>query len=423
MNAALPKLVLGPAEAVVATDSPVGHVPHITVGTFCETPGSLAVISAAAEDRRLSRAVTANSMGGIPQAIAFCRSHPTPDLLLLESSSPRDALLAQLDELATVCDAATKVVVIGRSNDVSLYRDLMDRGISDYIVGPTETLMVIAAVLRLFTRAGAVKPGGICAFIGAKGGVGSSVIAQNLGWNIAQELARPVLLADMDLQFGSVSLNLNLETASGFADQLGGAARKDDVGRLDDGLFNRLLVRRGRFLSVLPSGNAMRVVSEPGPEILNRMLELAQASFTVAVLDLPHAWTPWVRGALAAADEVIITAEPDLGNLRNAKRLIDLLRTLRPNDGPPRLVLNKVGVPARKEIKTTEFAAALQIEASATFAFEPRCFSSASNSGQLLAETATRTTSKRPFASLVQALVDRKDAPPKPATPARFWRR
>ncbi|MDO9527028.1 MAG: AAA family ATPase, partial [Gemmobacter sp.] len=361
MSEVFPKLILTQSQAVVGTARPVGHVPHITVGTFCETSRTHAVMAAVATDRRLSRAITSTSLGGIAEAITYCRNHPTPDLLVLESGGPREDLLAQLGELASVCDVATKVIVIGKSNDVALYRDLMDRGISDYIVGPVDILTVVATILRLFSKPGAVKAGKVCAFIGAKGGVGSSVIAQNVGWNIAHDMGRPVLLADMDLQFGSVSLNLNLETASGFADQMGGAARKDDVERLDEGLFNRLLVRRGKFLSVLPSGSAMRDVAEPGAEILNRMLELAQASFSVVVLDMPHVWSPWVRRTLAVADEVVITAEPDLGNLRNAKRMIDLLRPLRPNDTPPKLVLNKVGVPGREEIKTSEFASALQM--------------------------------------------------------------
>lgn len=295
MTAAGPKLLLTEPLEVVAGDAPVGHVPHITVGAFSETPEVDAVIGAAVQDRRLAHAISATNMGGIPQAIDFCRKNPTPDLLLLECTGSRATLMAQMGELADVCDPGTKVVVIGKSNDVALYRDLMDRGISDYIVEPVDLLTVVATVLRLFDKPGAAKAGRICAFIGAKGGVGSSVIAQNLSWNIAQEQRRPVLLADMDLQFGSVSLNLNLESASGFADQLGGASRKGDVERLDQVLFDRLLVRRGKFLSVLPSGNAVRDMPDPGSEVLNRMLDLAQTSFSVVVLDLPHEWSPWVR--------------------------------------------------------------------------------------------------------------------------------
>ena len=34
-------------------------------------------------------------------------------------------MLAELDRLAECCDAGTKVVVIGRTNDVVLYRELL----------------------------------------------------------------------------------------------------------------------------------------------------------------------------------------------------------------------------------------------------------------------------------------------------------
>ena len=64
-------------------------------------------------------------------------------------------------------------------------------------------------------------------------------------------------------------------------------------------------------------------------------------------------------------DDVVVTATPDLANLRNTKNLIDTLSKLRPDDKPPRLVLNQVGMPKRPEISLSDFCEPLDIEAMA----------------------------------------------------------
>ena len=80
-------------------------------------------------------------------------------------------------------------------------------------------------------------------------------------------------------------------------------------------------------------------------------------------------------------------AAPELANLRNTKNLIDTLRTLRPNDAPPKLVLNQVGMPKRPEISPDDFADPLETRPAAVIPFDAHLFGSASNSGRMLAET------------------------------------
>jgi len=86
------------------------------------------------------------------------------------------------------------------------------------------------------------------------------------------------------------------------------------------------------------------------------------------------------------ADEIVITATPELANLRNTKNLVDTLRKLRPNDPPPRLVINQAGIPKRPEIAIADFAEPLGIEPMAVIPFEPQLFGSAANNGRMLGE-------------------------------------
>ena len=74
----------------------------------------------------------------------------TPSLIIVESNEPAQPLLDGLDRLAEVCDAGTKVVLIGAHNDITLYRALMRRGVSEYLVPPLQPLQLIGAITTLY---------------------------------------------------------------------------------------------------------------------------------------------------------------------------------------------------------------------------------------------------------------------------------
>jgi pilus assembly protein CpaE len=129
------------------------------------------------------------------------------------------------------------------------------------------------------------------------------------------------------------------------------------------------------------------------------------------VVDVPNMWAPWIKYTLVHADDVVITATPELASLRNAKNLIDLLKQARPNDRPPRLVLNQVGVPKRPEIPVAEFAKALGVEPSVVIAYDPQTFGTAASNGQMLADVAPKSKAAEAVAALAQIMI----GPEKPA--------
>jgi pilus assembly protein CpaE len=127
------------------------------------------------------------------------------------------------------------------------------------------------------------------------------------------------------------------------------------------------------------------------------------------VLDIPHQWSGWTRRALVGADDILIVAEPDLANLRNAKNLFDYLRTARLNDHRPFYMLNQVGVPKRPEIKPADFAKALEDQPVAVIPFEPQLFGAAANNGQMIAEVSAKHRSAEVFLQLAQLLTGRSE--------------
>lgn len=361
------------------------RVPHLTVAAFCITAATRNAIERASGDRRLTRVKTEVSDGGIAKARQVFDTKRTPSLLIVEASGTGAALMTDLKSLAEVCDPETRVVVIGSDNDIALYRELTGRGIADYLVGPITPLTYVATVQRLFVQESATRLGKVYAFVGAKGGVGVSTLAQNVAGTIAEGQESPTLLLDLDFRFGSAAVNLDLKPVTGLDKYI------NDPDKLDAALLDRLIVQRGDYLSVLPGFDDPLGDIDPAPDAVERLIEIARGSFPLVVLDLPHDWSSASRDALRSADEVIVVASPDLTNLRNARALMAQLRILRPNDAAPKVVLNACRVPRRREIAPEKFAKSLGVDDWTTILFDPATFGNAAAEGRALREQAPRS--------------------------------
>lgn len=369
-------------------------VPRIAIQAFCETPEISALLGETAADRRMSRAHLKVLMGGLPAAVEFYGSAPTPNLVIVESKGNPQDILGQLDGLAEVCDPGTKVLVIGHINDVVLYRELIRRGVSEYIVAPLGMFDLLHAISELYHSPDAAPVGRSVAVIGAKGGCGSSTFAHNIAWSIARTYANDVVVADLDLAWGTAGLDFNQDPTQGVLDALNSPERVDEV------FLDRLLSKCSDHLSLLAAPAMLDRPYDFEELSFDPLIEAGRSIVPVMVLDLPHQWSGWVRRQLREADEVVIVAEPDLANLRNAKNLVDVMKTGRPNDAPPRLVFNRVGMPKRPEIKTEDFARALDLPISAAVPCDAALFGNAANKGQMIGEVDAKHATAEIFRSL-----------------------
>ncbi|WP_201838759.1 AAA family ATPase [Microvirga zambiensis] len=379
------------------------RIPKIAIDVFWDSPQVAASLDRMAVDRVMSGARVNLRQGGIAAAIDHYEQAPTPNLVVVESRSSASAFLVELDRLAEVCDAGTKVLAIGHINDIVFYRGLLERGVSDYMLAPVDPVAVIEGISRIYGDGNAEKLGQVYAFIGAKGGSGSSTIAHNVAWTIARRFSSGVVLADMDLPFGTASLDFNVDQGQGVAEAI------KDIGRLDSVLFDRLLMKCRDNLSLLSAPAELNSHYDLEERTVERLLEVAQSSVPFVILDMPHLWTKWSRNTLVSADEIVITATPDLASLRNARNLVDILRQARPHDPPPKLVLNQVGVPKRPEIKPDDFAKALQLQPLAVIPFEASQFGTAANKGQMIADVSTKGQASKAIGLIAEALTGRQE--------------
>jgi pilus assembly protein CpaE len=395
-----------PEEAAPQAPSREEHIapaPRVSVQAFCETMESAAAIQSAGEDRRLGKSHVKIQMGGVAAAIEAYRGSPTPNVIMLETESRGDSILAGLDTLAEFCDAGTRVIVIGRTNDVMLYRELVRRGVSDYLISPVVTLDVVRSICGLFSAPDAKPVGRIIAVVGSKGGVGASTVAHNIAWAVAKDLTLDSVVTDLDLAFGTAGLDYNQDPPQGIAD----AVFSPD--RIDTAFIDRLLSKCADHLSLLAAPATLERAYDFGSEAFDGVFDALRATMPCVVLDVPHQWNGWTQRTLISADEILIVAEPDLANLRNAKNLFDYLRTARLNDHRPFYCLNRVNVPKRPEIKPAEFAKALEADPVAVIPFDAQLFGTAANNGQMIAEVSAKHKNAETFLQLAQLLTGRSE--------------
>jgi pilus assembly protein CpaE len=376
-------------------------VPRISIHVFHEHPDLAATVQSASSDRRLSKAHVSVNEGGVAGAVEFYKNNTTPNLLVVETSSQGAAALAELESLAEICDENTKVLVIGQANDVQLYRELIRRGVSEYLVAPVDSVQLIETISGLYVDPNAPPIGRVVTFISARGGAGASTLAHNIGWYIAENLKVDTAILDLDLPFGTAGLDFNQDPGQGIADALSAPERLDDV------LLERLLIKCGEHLSLFTAPAMIDQIYDAECTAVESVIDQVRSTTPCVVVDLPHAWTDWARQTLLAADEIVLVATPDLTSLRNAKNIIDIVSGRRPNDAPPKVIVNQVGVPKRPEIPLKEFAAALNIEPSFAIPFEPQLFGTAANNGQMLVEVQPKSKVSEGVRTLAELLTGR----------------
>jgi len=372
-----PKAAEEPA-ADVATGARL--IPRITIQAFCEHSQTAQLVEAAIHDRRMSKVALTTHNGGLDGAVETYKSNPTPNLIMVETSLPPSEIPNALTRLAEVCDATTRLIVLGHANDVVLYRELIRSGVSEYIVLPTSAQSIVTAITELFAAEGAAPIGRTIGFVSAKGGAGGSTVAHNVAWAISQSLRQDVLILDMDLAFGTAGLNFNQDPPHGIADAVGASQKMDTV------MLDRLMSKAANHINLLTAPVSLDQTYDYGERDFEQIIEMSQKTTPVVVLDIPHLWNAWVRHTLATIDEIVIVAEPDLANLRNAKNLADTVKALRPAETEPLLVINKQGVPRRPEISAAEFATSIECRLLGQLAFDAAAFGTAANNGQMIAE-------------------------------------
>lgn len=342
-------------------------------------------------DPRLRKSKVEVHEGGLEAAVTILSNRASPNLIMLETTLEGDRLIEALDALAPVVAPETRVIIIGRSNDIGLYRRLVGLGISEYLFGEVTADELVRAVEGIFAGSEGETQGRSIAVFGTEGGVGTSTVAVNLACALARAYQEEVVLVDLDFAFGTDALALNLSPKQFVTEALAAPERLDDV------LLERFMVKYDEHLSVLAAPMTPGQSMDPRPEAVDALLSLLRSSAAFVVLDVPHLWRPWVRETLLDANELLLVTYPDLANLRDSRNILDALGDGRGVHQPTRLVFNRVGLCKKAELSGKDFEESAKVEPQFSIPFEPVPFAQAMNNGEPLIQTASGSASAKMF--------------------------
>ena len=282
-------------------------LPGISIQAFCERNETGSAINTAIRDWRMKRTNVDIFMGGLSAAVDYYYNETTPNLIVIETGMTGNELFTQLEQLASVCDEKTKVVIVGASNDIRLYRQLIEKGVSDYLVPPLRPMAFIRSLSDLYQSEEVPFFGKSIAVYGAKGGVGTSTITHNLAWIMSETLGQETALVDLDESWGTTAIDFAYDTAQGLEEAL---AQHD---RLDEAILDKILIRHTKKLSILPTaaslGNGSGIHEARAFETV---LDGVRSMCPLSILDMPHIWSEWVSATMVAADEIVIVTTLDL---------------------------------------------------------------------------------------------------------------
>ena len=278
-------------------------------------------------------------------ASVLLRGDPMPGVLLLEVDIDDVEDMDVLERLSAEA-SRTHIPIVATAPNLgpAVVRRLLRHGVADLIAQPIEPADV-PEVLRAANhkarrrQQGSPSRSRVLTFSRATGGAGATTLAVNVAHALARakhDSGAKVCLIDLDLQFGTVALQLDLDPSSGLFD-----LTQPREG-LERALFASSLIEHRSGLKVLAAPNARLSLEALRPAVISALLGLARAEFDYVVVDLPIALTSWTETVLSHSDLLYLVAHPNLPAVCQLRRLLDVVEEIGLDNLPVQLVLNRV---------------------------------------------------------------------------------
>jgi pilus assembly protein CpaE len=214
--------------------------------------------------------------------------------------------------------AETGVVIVCSSFDPVLMLEAMRAGVTECVAEPLSAEELHAAIGRVSNFATPDPTGTVYAFIGSRGGVGTTTLAVNTAAALNREAAGQVLLVDLHISQGDASVLMGSEPRFSIVDAL------ENTHRLDEAFFKSLVVEHKGRPALLGSSDKM-LVGAPPAERVRSLLEFAASLYRFVILDLPrNDYT--VLDALDGVAKMVVVANQELSAVRNCARLVTTLQ-------------------------------------------------------------------------------------------------
>lgn len=259
--------------------------------------------------------------GGIDAAVDELSRRGSPKFLILDISGISEPL-PRISRLAEVCDPGTEVIVVGERNDIVLYRDLKAAGVAEYFYKPlignvlSRTLVDISSGTRTQQQ---TRSGRLVIVLGVRGGVGSTTVATNLAWYIAEIRQSGVLLLDLDLHGGDAALQLHATPTHALREAL------DDPERIDELFLERGVVSVGGRLGLLAGLEPLSDRLVPSEDAVALLLQKLLTHFRYVLVDLSSEIAQSQPSLLHMPSTLLLVSDGSLASIRNVGRWRELL--------------------------------------------------------------------------------------------------
>lgn len=325
--------------------------------------------------------------GGVAEAIRLLGVERSPRLLIVDITGV-DLPLSAINELAEVCEPGVAVIAVGERNDVGLFRELVHNGVSDYLVKPLTPALLQRSVVTVIDAAAHRRQnrlGRLIAVTGARGGVGTTMVATGVAWSIAHDRSRRVGLLDLDLQYGTVALALDLEPSRGLRDALEHASRIDSL------FVERTMTRCSDTLFVLSAEEALAEPMQPDQAAMDSLIRELRNKFHYVVVDVPRQVSATTQKVLHDATDLFVVTDLSLGGMRDTLRQVTALPAA--NAGCQISVVgNRIGEHRQGEISRAEFETAIARKLDFAIPFDPKDVAAAMNAGRAVAAGNSKVT-------------------------------
>jgi len=355
--------------------------------------------------------------GGLAVALGIVSQEPSPSLMIVDvggSEEPAGAIRS----LMTLVDPTTRVIAIGSVNDVGVYRELIAAGATDYLVRPVTPETLESALIGAERLSTAMQDDGkrlkTIAVVGARDGVGATTFAVNVAWIMAHELDKTVALIDLDLQFGTVALALDLEPSHGLREAL----EKPD--RIDGLFIASAMSHESERLFVLSAEEPIEDHINVSPVALDLLLDTLPDDFDCVVIDLPPRLVASQQQLLARVDTVALISDLSIPGMRDTARLAHVIRAAAPETALM-VIANKVGTAKSGELPKAEFTRGAELPISYFLPNDPKTAAEASNAGRPFPVVGKRTPVVKTLRSATLALIGGRAAPPRAGILVRLF--
>ncbi len=356
-------------------------LPTSSVAVYSKDPNTLEVARALLEDWRFARVDLLTEEGDVQDAAVAYRDMASPDLIIVQTDNIEESLTQQLDALASCCDEGTSAIVIGPVNDVYLYRQLIEMGVSDYLVRPVEPSVLADVIAKTLIERKGMTQSRLVAFMGAKGGVGTSSLVRGAAYGASELMGQKTILLDASGGWSVMSVGMGFEPSTTLCE----AARATT--NQDDDSLKRMLYKENERFHVLASGGDVLMESPVTAEQMEELVNTLMITYPVVFVDLSHASAELMKTVVTRAHEIVIVSTRSLPSLRLARTLLQEIKDVRGGEeGNIEVIINMQGIDSQSEASNADIEQALDLSVSSYIPFVPKVFMGTESESRNLAQ-------------------------------------